>query len=558
VPDALSRFILRCLEKDREKRYQSAAEILTDLRSIKRLLPSTGVTGGGVTKTLPLRLKPQLRLGLLAAGVIVLAAAGFLIFGRKGKVAGTPAGPAVSPLAYKSSLAVLPFEDLSPLKDQEAFSSGITEDLITKLSTIGPLKVIARQSVMRFKSSDKDIREIGKELGVENILEGSIQREKDNIRVNVKLTRARDGASLWGETYDRKVESLFTVQDEISRAVVNALRIELVAGQDYMLVKRYTQDPDAYNLYVQGRLEGEKRTEAGLKRSIELYQEAIVKDPKFALAYAGISDAYSFLARLGLARPAAAYPKAKEAAENALQIDDTLAEGYIALALIKYSYDWNWLDAEIDFNWAIGLNPNYASAYQYYGTLLANLGRFDEAMATFEKARELDPSSLPIKASIASLYYYSRQYDQAIRVWREIQKADPGINWVYYYLGLAYLQTGSANKALKAFEDTARKPDGSTLGSVGRAFVYAATGKREKAEAELQALVERSKQAYVPFYYMAAISAALGEKDRALEYLAMSYAERDAEQIYLKFDPQMDSLRDDPRFDDWLEKMNLR
>jgi len=558
VPDALSRFILRCLEKDREKRYQSAEEILADLRSIKRHLPSTGVTGGGTTRTLPFRLKPRLRLGLIIAAVIGLTAAGFLIFGRRGEVAGTPAGPAVSPSAYKSSLAVLPFEDLSPLKDQEAFSSGITGDLITKLSTLGQLKVISRQSVMRFKSADKDIREIGKELGVENILEGSIQREKDNIRVNVNLTRAEDGANLWGETYDRKAESIFSVQDEISRAVVNALRIELVAGQDYMLVKRYTQDPDAYNLYVQGRLEWDKRTEAGLKRSIELFQEAIGKDPKFALAYAGIADAHSFLGRLGFARPADVYPKAKEAAEHALQIDDALAEGYIALAFVKYNYDWNWLDAEIDFNWAIGLNPNYATAYQYYGSLLANLGRFEEAMAKFEKAQELDPSSLPIKASIATLHYYTRQYDEAIRRWREIQKADPSINWVHYYLGLAYLQKESANKALKAFEDAASEPDGSTLGSVGRAYVYAATGKREKAEAELQALVERSKQAYVPFYYLAAVSAALGEKDRAFEYLAMSYAEKDAEQLYLKFDPQMDSLRDDPRFDDWLEKMNLR
>jgi tetratricopeptide (TPR) repeat protein len=309
---------------------------------------------------------------------------------------------------------------------------------------------------------------------------------------------------------------------------------------------------------MEGRLNWNKRTEEGLKESIDFYQKAIARDPKFALAYAGIADAYSFLGRLGFARPGEAYPKAKEAAEKALQIDDTLAEGYIALAFVKYNYDWNWLDAEIDFNWAIGLNPNYATAYQYYGSLLANLGRFEEAMAKFEKARELDPSSLPIKASIATLHYYTRQYDEAIRVWREIQKADPSINWVYYYLGLAYLQKGSANKALKEFEKAARLPGGGTFGSFGRACVYAATGKREKAEAELQSLVERSKQAYVPFYYMAAVSAALGERDRAFEYLAMSYAERDAEEIYLKFDPQMDPLRDDPRFDDWLEKMNLR
>jgi len=325
-----------------------------------------------------------------------------------------------------------------------------------------------------------------------------------------------------------------------------------------MLVKRYTQDPDAYNLYVEGRLDWNKRTEEGLRKSIEYFQKAIAKDPKFALAHAGIADAYSFLGRLGFARPVEVYPKAKEAAEKALEIDDALAEGYIALAFIKYNYDWNWLDAEIDFNWAIGLNPNYATAYQYYGSLLTNLGRFEEATAKFEKARELDPSSLPIKASMATLYYYTRQLDQAIRLWRELQKTDPGISWVHGYLGLAYLQKGSPSKALEELERTARLPGGSTLGAFGRACAYAATGKREKAEAELQALVGRSKQTYVPFYYMAAITAALGDKERAFEYLAMSYAEKDAEMVYLKYDPQLDSLRDDPRFDDWLGKMNLR
>jgi serine/threonine-protein kinase len=558
VPEALSRLILRCLEKDKEDRFQSAEEVLADLKAIERQIPSTGVTSGGITKTLRFGLKRPLRLGLIAAAVIVLAAAGFLLFGRRGKVAVRPGSPTVSPPAYKSSLAVLPFEDLSPLKDQEAFSSGITDDLITKLSSIGQLKVISRQSVMRFKSADKDIREIGKELGVENVLEGSIQREKDNFRVNVKLTRASDGANLWGETFDRKAESIFSVQDEISRAVVNALRIELVAGQDYMLVKRYTQDPDAYNLYMEGRLNWNKRTEEGLKESIDFYQKAIAKDPKFALAYAGIADAYSVLARLGFARPADVYPKAKEAAERALQIDDTLAEGYIALAFVKYSYEWNWLDAEIDFNWAIGLNPNYATAYQYYGTLLTNLGRFDEAEAKFKKAIELDPSSLPIKASMATLRYYTRQYDQAIRIWREIEKTDSDLSWVHTSLGLACLQTGAPKKALREFEKAAELPGGSISASFGRACAYVALGKKERAREELEALLKRSKLEYVPFYFPAVINAALGEKDRAFEFLAMSYAERDAEKLSLKFDPQLDPLRDDPRFDDWLEKMNLR
>jgi serine/threonine protein kinase/tetratricopeptide (TPR) repeat protein len=556
TPAALGRLILRCLEKDPEKRYQTAADLGAELEAIEKNLPSTR----GITRRLPKkrslgRLRRAAPLVLLA---VIAAAAAAIIFGRRETTARLPAEGAVGTVAYKGSLAVLPFQDLSPQRDQEAFSSGITDDLITHLSSLGQLKVISRQSVMRYKSTDKDIREIGKELGVETILEGSIQREKDNIRVNVKLTRAQDAASLWSETYDRRVESIFSVQDEISRAVVNALRIELVAGQEYMLVKRYTQDPDAYNLYMEGRLNWNKRTEAGLKRAIELYHGAISKDPNFALAYAGIADATSFLGRQGFARPTEVFPKAKEAAEKALQMDEALAEGYVALAFVKYNYDWNWMDAEIDFNWAIGLNPNYATAYQYYGSLLSNLGRFDEAMAKFEKAKELDPTSLPIRASIATLYYYTRQYDRAIRQWREIKKAESSIPWVPFNLGLSYLANGDAKKALKEFEAAERLPGGAISGSFGKACVYAASGKRDQAEAELGALIERSKQTYVPFYYLAVICAAMGEKDKAFEYLAMSYAERDAEKLWIKFDPQIDSLRDDPRFDDWLEKMNLR
>jgi serine/threonine-protein kinase len=558
IPEGLSRVILRCLEKNRADRYQSAEDIIKELKGIEKTLPTTRGIAGEALKTRRAWYKKPLGLAAILAAVLAAAALGYLLFERRSQPAQPAPGKPAGTSAYKGSIAVLPFQDLSPAKDQEAFCTGITEDLITKLASVEQLKVISRTSAMRYRSRDKDIREIGKELGVETILEGSIQREKENIRVNVQLTNARDGSNIWGETYNRKVESIFTIQDEISKAIINALRIQLVAGQEYMLVKRYTQDPDAYNLYLEGRLNWNKRTEEGLKRSIELYQEAIAKDPKFALAYAGIADAYSFLGRMSLAPPKEVYPKAREAAEKALEMDDALAEGYIARGFVKCNHDWDWMGSEIDFNWAIGLNPNYASAYQYYGALLTSLGRFEEAMAKFEKAKELDPSSIPIRASIASLYYYSRQYDQAIERWREVQKMDPGINWVYYYLGLAYLQKGSTNKALKQFENAARLPGGSTLGTFGRACVYAATGRRDEAEAELQALVERSKQMYVPFYYMVVISAALGNKDRAFEYLAMSYAENDAEDLFLRFDPQLDPLRDDPRFNTWLEKMNLR
>lgn len=557
IPEDLSRGVLRCLEKNREKRYQSADEILADLRVIEKDLPSTrSVTGEAKPKVSRRRLKPL----WLTAIAIVLAAAvfGYLFLGRPGQRAKHETEKAAGTTAYKSSIAVLPFQDLSPLKDQEPLCNGITEDLITKLASIGQLKVISRTSVTRYKNIEIDVREIGKELDVVTILEGSIQKEKDNIRINVQLVNVKDGAHLLAESYDRKLESIFTIQDEISKAVVNALRIELVAGQEYMLVKRYTQDPDAYNLYVEGRFEWNKRTKAGIRRSIELYQEAIAKDPKFALAYAGIADAYILLARLDLAPPKEAYPKAKEAAKKALEMDDALAEGYISLAFVKYSYDWDWMGAEIDFNWATGLNPNYATAYQYYGTLLVSLGRFEEALAKFEKSRELDPSYFPVRLSIALLYFYARQYDQMIRQCREILKLDPSSPWGDYVLGLAYQQKGLFKKALKEFEKAEKLARGSESYLAGIAYVQALAGNPEKAQKALQELIKRSEQIYVPAYSVALVYVALGDKDRALEFLEKAFAERATSIVSLKIDPQLDPLRDDPRFAALLERMNLR
>jgi serine/threonine protein kinase/tetratricopeptide (TPR) repeat protein len=557
IPEELSRLILRCLEKEREKRYQSADEVLTGLRAVEKGLPPTrGVTSEEVRTKTSRRLKP-LWLSALIVVVAAAAIAGYLFFGRNW-LKEKPAGGKSAGERYKSSIAVLPFQDLSPEKDQESLSNGITEDLITKLATISQLKVISRTSVMRYKNVQKDIREIGKELGVATILEGSIQKEGDNVRINVQLINAKDGSNLLAESYDRKLQSIFTIQDDISKAIVNALRIELVAGQEYMLVKRYTQDPDAYNLYLEGRLNWNKRTEEGIKKSIELFEKAIALDPKFALAYAGIADAYNLLSGFGSLSPREAYPKAKEAAEKALEIDDTLAEGYISRAFVKTNYDWDWMGAEIDFNWAIGLNPSYATAYHWYGNLLGNLGRFDEALSKLERALELDPGSVPINAALEVLFFNSRQYDRAIDQGKKVLKLDPDFPDAHRYMGLGYLEKKSLKKALQEFE-AAEKLSGSKgiyLADIG--YAQALAGNREEAQKIEGKLIEESEKKYVSSLRIARIFVGLGDEDRAFEYLEKAYENRDDGLATLKVDPRLDPLRDDPRFGAFVEKMNLK
>ncbi|OGD20922.1 MAG: hypothetical protein A2W03_07355 [Candidatus Aminicenantes bacterium RBG_16_63_16] len=561
VPEAFGQLILRCLEKDPGRRFPTVEALLAELAAIESELPATRGLTPGATRLPRAAKKRSAKLAglvvLAAAAVAVAAGAYFFIFKSRGP-AGTESGRSAASATYKSSIAVLPFDDLSPQKDQAAFSSGITDDLITKLSSLGQLKVISRQSVMRYGDANKDVRVIGEELGVENILEGSIQREKDNLRVNVKLTRVQDGSNLWGETYDRKVESIFSVQDEISKAVVNALRIELVAGQDYMLVKRYTQNPDAYDLYLQGRLEWNKATEAGLKKSIELYKEAIAKDPEFALAYASIADAYCAMAEIRVISLAEAFRKAREAAETALKIDDTLAEGYISLAFIKWSYDWDWMGAEIDFNWAIGLNPNYAMAYTVYGNMLMYLGRADEALAKLEKARELDPESFMIVNAIGNYYRIFRQYDRSIAIWKDFVKRKGDSSAARFYLGRAYLGKKSFKKAIKEFETAEKLAGAKGVNSAEIGQAWALSGRPDEALAVIDRWLKDSEPGSVPPFSLAVVFAALGDKDQAFGYLGKAIAQRDIYTSSIKVEPDFDPLRGDPRFDALLERMKLR
>ena len=556
IPESLSRLVQRCLEKERQKRHQSVIEVLAELEKIEKGIPTTRtITMKEVPGVFPRRLRLRT---ILLPGLVLLVVAAVVIgifLPQPFRDRGAP--PVGRDGSWKSSIAVLPFEDLSPQKDQEHFCNGITEDLITKLATVGQLKVISRTSVMRYKETEKDIKDIGRELGVATLLEGSIQREKDNIRVNVQLIDTKDGSHLWAESFDRKVESIFTIQDEISRAIVNALRIELVAGQEYMLVKRYTQNPDAYNLYLEGRFQWNKRTEDGLRKSIALFEEAAAKDPNFALAYAGVADAHNMLAVYGHNAPADTFPRAKEAAEKALEMDDALAEGYISLAFVKYQYDWDWMGAEMDFNWAIGLNPSYATAYHWYGILLISQGRFEEALAKLEQARELDPRSLPINTDLAALFYYSHQYDQAIRQAKEVLKIDPDFHRAHAFLGASYGQKKSFRKAFQEFEKADEAYGRSGFYASDMAYIHALAGRREEAQRILGELEGLSRLGYLSPYSLGLVWAALGETDLAFEYFEQAYKEKDQALALAKVDPRLDPLREDPRFVGLLQKMGL-
>ncbi|TET25767.1 MAG: hypothetical protein E3J76_01025, partial [Candidatus Aminicenantes bacterium] len=424
IPDDLSRLILKCMEKDKEKRHQRAEELLSELTKIE--IPPTKKT---FLKKKPEAEIPKKRFqSFVVPGIIILLviiiAAGYLFFGPILKTK-KPKAETISMPKWKDSIAVLPFADLSPQKDQEYFCDGMTDDIITKLSGINELKVISRTSVMRYKNSHKDIKEIGQELSVATVLEGSIQKEKDKIRINAQLINMEDGFHLWAETYDRKLASIFDIQDEISKAITEALRIELIDKEKALLVKRYTKNLEAYNLYLKGRYFWNKRTEEGYQKSLEYFQEAIEKDPTYASAYTGIADYYNLLGYYDYLPPKEAFPKAKAAAEKALEMDETLAEAYNSLAMVKENYDWDWKGAEREYRRAIELNPNYATAHQWYAGYLGAMGRHDESIAENKQAQELDPLSPIIGADLGTNFISARQYDQAIEEFQKVLEMDP-------------------------------------------------------------------------------------------------------------------------------------
>lgn len=457
------------------------------------------------------------------------------------------------------SIAVLPLKNLTDNPANEYFSDGITESLITALSKIKGLKVISRGSVFRFKGRETDPREAGKVLGVEAVLEGSVRKDANSVRAVVRLVSVEDGHVLWtGDTYDHALGDIFALQDEIARSLARGLRVKLSSEGESALAHRYTGDIEAYELYLKGRFFWNKRTEEGLQKSVEYFELAIARDPKYALAYAGLSDSYALLNLYGSAQQKDAFPQAKAAAEKALAIDETLAEAHNALAYVKEQYEWDWAGAEREYKRAIELDPNYATAYQYYSEYLALLGRTEESVAHIKRAHELDPLSLIINTELGYPHFCARRWDEALGYYRKALEIDPDFHFAVFYVARCYVQKGEFDEAIAESRRAVALSGGSALTVAGLGYAYAAAGRKGEAREVLRDLTSRSGRRYVSSYLIATLYAGLGENDRALTWLEKAYEERDYLLVMLRIDARLDGLRTDPRFTDLLRRVGLQ
>ena len=509
VPSKLERIVVTALAKSENERYDNVEALLEDLKALKRLLKSN----------VPLE--------------------------------------KASDKASKPSIAVLPFRDMSSQKDQEYFCEGIAEELINALVKLDGLQVAARTSAFQFKDSDSDIKKIGSQLNVKTVLEGSVRKSGDRLRITAQLINVTDGFHLWSEKYDRRLEDIFAIQDEISLAIVDKLKVKLLGQERIALVRRHTVDQEAHNLYLKGLYFWNRRLEGGMRKAMEFFQQAIEKDPDYALAHVGIADVYNITGFFGFLSPAETFPKAKAAAEKALSIDNTLGEAYTSLAWATTCYDWNWSSGEKLYIKAIELNPQYATAHEWYAIYLFAMGRFDEAIAEAEKARELDPLSLIINSIVGIAYYFARRYDESIVNLKKALEMDPNFLLANTYIVLPYVECGKYDDAINVMRKT--EPLAAehtyTLGYFGGA--YGRAGRKDDALRILTRLDELARKRYLSALHRGIILAGMGKYEEALDDMEKSIADRCPVNIFSKTAPYFDCLKSNKRFQSLLKKIGL-
>jgi DNA-binding winged helix-turn-helix (wHTH) protein/TolB-like protein/Flp pilus assembly protein TadD len=446
------------------------------------------------------------------------------------------------------SIAVLPFKSLNPdAADDDYLGLGMADTLITRLGSVGQVIVRPTNSIRMYTLPGRDPLQAGRELGVESVLEGSIQRAGQRVRVTAQLLRVRDGKSLWADSFDEPLTDIFSMQDRVSERVISALALELTGSEQRLLVKRYTDNPEAYQAYLKGRYYWNKRTNEGFNRAIEFFNDAVKKDPAYALAYVGLADCYNMLGEYGMVLPGDSFPKARAAAAKALDLDEQLADAHNSLALVQLNYDWDFPAAEKEFKRALELNPNYATAHQWYAEYLMINGRFDESLVEMRRAQDLDPLSLIINTGVGYVFYHARRYDEAIEQLRRTVDMDNTFLPALSYLAMAYEQKGMHEEAIREYRKVTNLMG--DLGLVGLAHAYAIAGKTDDARATLELIKKYSARNRVPPENLALIYTGLGDRELALTWLDNACKQRSSWMLHLKTDPRFDSLRSDPRFD---------
>jgi TolB-like protein/class 3 adenylate cyclase/Tfp pilus assembly protein PilF len=457
----------------------------------------------------------------------------------------------------KDRIAILPLTNISPDTADEYFADGLTEELISSVSRTKGLRVIARTSVMRCKDTKMSIAEIGRELNVGSVLEGSIRKSGNKIRISVQFVDTVNEEPQWSQDYDREIQDVLEIQSDIARKVAEALREHVLGDVRRSEKGRATNSPDAYLNYLRGRQLWNQRTEKSLKQAIDFFNNALKIDENYAMAYTGLADSYATLAFLEFMAPHEADPKAREAAEKALSLDGQLAEAHTSLGLIKFQYDWDWKGAEQELKKAISINPSYAPAHHFYADYLKAMGRFDEALTEIEQAQALDPLSLAISTGVGHVLYLSRQYDEAIVQYQRAVDLDPDFMISHVWFGRPYLEKGMYEEAIAELETAVRLSGESTLALAMLGHGLASAGRSEEAMEILEKLKERSKRQYVPSYWIAVIYNGFKDKEQVIHWMKKAYEERSSWLVWTNVEPRFDWLRDDPDVAELLKAMKF-
>jgi TolB-like protein/DNA-binding winged helix-turn-helix (wHTH) protein/Tfp pilus assembly protein PilF len=487
--------------------------------------------------------RARLRIGFLIAIASLVVAAWFAFF--------RPRAGAIE------SVAVLPFSNGSSNSNAEYLSDGITESLINNLSQLPNLRVMARSTVFRYRAKDADPQKIGNDLHVQAVLSGRLLQQGNVLIIQAELMDVKTGVQLWGGQFNRSTEDVLALQDDLSREIAEKLRLKLTGEEKQRLAKRNTEDAEAYRPYLKGRYYWNKRSPEGIQKAASYFQQAIDKDPAYALAYAGLADTYVYLSFFNMVPPRDAMPRAKAAAAKALEIDDHLAEAHVSLGYISYTYDWDWPAAGRHFDQALALDPAYTRAHIFYPFYLSSRGQSQEAVTVAKSALDLDPASPSLSHSLAVQFYLTRQFDQAMEQCRKTLEMDPNFAVAYAVLGQTYLAKGMNREAAPVLEKYSALSQGSADSLALLGYSQARRGEKSQALRTIGHLKAISKKSFVPAFYFALVYAALEEKDQAFMWLEKGYDERFARFAYLKLEALWDPLRSDERFNDLVRRVGI-